>query len=154
MFNKLTLVGRLTRDVELRYTPNGTAIANFSIATSHKYKANDGSTKEEVSFFNAQAFGSIAEVINQYLQKGSLVFAEGRLIQDNYTDKQGNNRTAYRLNIETIKFLDSKHTSGKNIKASQQTKADFAKDTPAQADVQNAEAEVAENQGQGNKLPF
>jgi single-strand DNA-binding protein len=80
MFNKVIAVGNLTRDIDLRYLQNGSAIAKSAIATSYKYKSTTGEQKDEVCFLDFSIFGRSAEVANQYLRKGSKVLLEGRLI--------------------------------------------------------------------------
>jgi single-strand DNA-binding protein len=111
MYNKLIVIGNLTRDIELKYIPSGAAIARGAIATSHKYKTQDGSQKEEVCFLDFNVFGKPAEIINQYVKKGSKVMLEGRLVFEQWTDKDGGNRSRHTLRVEEFKFLDSKGTS-------------------------------------------
>jgi len=94
MFNKIILVGNLTRDIELRYTQSGTGIANTAIATSHKFTQN-GEKKEEVCFVDISFFGRSAEVANQYLRKGSKILVEGRLKLDSWVDQSGQKRSKH-----------------------------------------------------------
>lgn len=109
MFNKVILVGRLTRDVELKYLPSGTSIATFSIAASRGWKdRNTGESKEETMFIDIDSFGRSAEVANQYLKKGSRVLVEGRLVQDRWTDQQGQNRSRHKVLAENITFMETK----------------------------------------------
>jgi single-strand DNA-binding protein len=89
MYNKVILVGNLTRDIEIRYSQAGLAISNTAIATSRKFKANDGEQKEEVCFTDITFFGRSAEVANQYLRKGSKILVEGRLVFDQWVDQNG-----------------------------------------------------------------
>jgi|LGOV01.1.fsa_nt_gb single-strand DNA-binding protein len=108
MFNQITLVGNLTRDIELRYTQSGTAIAKTAIATSHKYTSN-GEKKEEVCFVDITAFGKSGEIMNQYLRKGSKVLIVGRLNFEQWTDNNTNQkRSKHSVIVETMKMLDSK----------------------------------------------
>ena len=88
MFNKVVLVGNLTRDIELRYTQGGMGIAKTAIATSRKFTAN-GEKKEEVCFVDITFFARSAEVANQYLRKGSKILVEGRLNFEQWADQQG-----------------------------------------------------------------
>jgi len=107
-FNKIILVGNLTRDIELRYSQSGTAIANTAIATSRKFTQN-GEKKEEVCFVDITFFGRSAEVANQYLRKGSKILVEGRLNFDQWVDKQnGQKRSKHSVIAETMQMLDSK----------------------------------------------
>ncbi len=108
MFNKVILVGNLTRDIELRYTPSGTAVGNTGIATSRKFKSADGQQKEEVCFVDLTFFGRTAEIANQYLRKGSKVLVEGRLKYDTWEDQNGGRRSKHSITVENMTMLDSK----------------------------------------------
>ena len=110
MFNKVILIGRLTRDVELRYTPSGTAVAKFGLASSRTYKDNvTGENKEEVLFIDITVFGRSAEVANQYLSKGRLVLIEGRLVLDQWVDSTGQKRSKHSVVAERVQFLGSRN---------------------------------------------
>ena len=78
MFNKITIIGNLGSDPEMRYTPSGSAVTSFSVATNRRYTRN-GETVDETEWFRVNAWGRLAETTNQYLEKGSLVYVEGRL---------------------------------------------------------------------------
>jgi len=109
MFNKIILVGNLTRDIELRYTQGGTAVSSTAIATSRKFKAQDGTQKEEVCFVDITFFGRTAEVANQYLKRGSKVLVEGRLKLDQWTDQNGGKRSKHSVTVETMQMLGSRN---------------------------------------------
>jgi len=111
MYNKVIMIGNLTRDIELKYLPSGSAIANGSIATSHKYKTQTGEQKEEVCFLEFSVFGKQGEVLNQYVGKGSKVMLEGRLILEQWQANDGSKRSRHTLRVEQFKFLDSKGDS-------------------------------------------
>lgn len=107
-FNKVILVGNLTRDPELRYLPSGIAIAKISLAVNRKWRSETGERKEEVSFVEVDVFGKRAETIGQYFQKGSPILIEGRLRQDRWEDKNtGQNRSKLVVVLESFGFLDS-----------------------------------------------
>lgn len=114
MYNRVIMVGNLTRDIELRYITNGSAIAKSSIATSHKYKGANGEQKEEVCFLEFSVFGRSAEVVNQYLKKGSKVLLEGRLVFEQWTGSDGMNRNRHSLRVENFKFMDSRSDNNMN----------------------------------------
>lgn len=120
MFNKVILLGNLTRDIELRYLPSGAALAKSSLATSHKYKTASGEQKEEVMFLDFTMFGKISETANQYLRKGSKVLLEGRLVLEQWTTQDGINRSKHSLRVDTMKMLDSKGDSQNNNTQNQQ----------------------------------
>lgn len=104
MFNKIVLVGHLTRDIELRYTTAGAAIGNSAIAVTRKYTLN-GEKREETCFIDLTFFGKQAEVSNQYLQKGSKLLIEGRLKFDQWTDSNGQNRSKHSVAVEVMEML-------------------------------------------------
>ncbi|MBI3417128.1 MAG: single-stranded DNA-binding protein [Verrucomicrobia bacterium] len=107
-FNKVILVGNLTRDPELRYTPKGMAIAKIGIAVNRNWKTETGEAKEEVTFVDVDAFGRQAEVIAQYMKKGRPLLVEGRLRLDQWDDKQtGQKRSRLGVVLESFSFLDS-----------------------------------------------
>jgi single-strand DNA-binding protein len=111
MFNQLTLLGNLTRDIELRYSQSGSVIASTGIATSHKYTSN-GEKKEETCFVDITFFGKSGEIANQYLRKGSKVFITGRLKQEEWVDKtSGQKRSKHTVVVETMKMLAGRQDS-------------------------------------------
>ena len=111
MYNKVVLIGNLTKDIELKYLPSGSAVATSSVATSHKYKSASGEQKDEVCFLDFTIFGKMGEVANQYLKKGSKVLLEGRLKFEQWTVQDGSNRSRHILSVDTMKMLDSKDKS-------------------------------------------
>jgi len=113
MFNKVILVGNLTRDIELRYTQSGSGIANTAIATSRKFTQN-GEKKEEVCFVDITFFGRSSEIANQYLRKGSKILVEGRLKFDQWVDQNGQKRSKHSVIVETMQMLDSKGDNQNN----------------------------------------
>ncbi len=104
MFNRIVLVGHLTRDIELRYTQGGAAIGSSGIAVTRKYTLN-GEKREETCFIDITFFGKQAEVSNQYLQKGSKLLIEGRLKFDQWTDNNGQNRSKHSVAVEVMEML-------------------------------------------------
>jgi len=111
MYNKVIMIGNLTRDIELKYLPSGSAIANGAIATSHKYKMQNGEQKEEVCFLDFSIFGKGGEIFNQYVRKGSKVMLEGRLVFQQWKAQDGTNRSRHALQVSEFKFLDGKSDS-------------------------------------------
>lgn len=104
MFNKIVLVGHLTRDIELRYTTAGAAIGNSAIAVTRKYTLN-GEKREETCFIDLTFFGKQAEIANQYLDKGSKLLVEGRLKFDQWQDSNGQNRSKHSVAVEVMEML-------------------------------------------------
>lgn len=116
--NKVILLGRLTRDPELRVTPNGINICKFSIAISRKFKGGDGSIKEETTFIDIDAFGRQAEVISQYFFKGKLILLEGRLKQDQWESQTGEKRSKVGVVLESFQFIGSKEEASEHNNSS------------------------------------
>ena len=104
-FNKVLLIGNLTRDPQLSYTPNQTAVVDFGLATNRKWTGQDGSQREETCFVDCRAFGRLAENINKFMRKGRLIFVEGRLTFDSWTAQDGSKRSKHRVTVENVQFL-------------------------------------------------
>lgn len=105
MFNKVIIVGNLTRDVELKYLPSGSAVATIGLASNRKYKKQDGSNAEETCFVDVKLFGRTAEVANQYLKKGSQILIDGRLNFESWTDANGQKRSKHTVTAESMQML-------------------------------------------------
>ena len=104
-FNKVMLMGRLTRDPQLSYTPNQTAIVDFGLAINRKWKGQDGSERDETCFVDCTMFGRRAEVVNKYCKKGNPLFVEGRLTFDSWQAQDGSNRSKLKVTVENFEFL-------------------------------------------------
>jgi single-strand DNA-binding protein len=104
-FNKVLLMGNLTRDPQLSYTPSQTAVVDFGLAVNRRWTSKGGESKEETCFVDCRAFGRQAENINKYLTKGRPVFVEGRLTFDSWTSQDGTKRSRHRVTAETFQFL-------------------------------------------------
>lgn len=107
-FNRITIVGYLGKDPEIRYTPDGQAVCNFSIATSEKRKDRTGEAQDITTWFKITLWGRKAEVANQYLSKGKQVYIEGTLRQEEWTDRDGGKRTSLVVNASNFEFLAAK----------------------------------------------
>lgn len=112
MFNKVVLVGNLTRDIELRYLPSGSAIGKTAIAVTRRFTGSNGEKKEEACFIDIDFFGRLAEIANQYLNKGSKVLIEGRLKYEQWSDQNGQNRSKHTISVENMEMLGSNPNSG------------------------------------------
>jgi single-strand DNA-binding protein len=109
--NKVILIGRLTRDPELRYTTGSTPVANLSIASNRNYTVNS-EKKEEVSFYNCIAWSKLGEIMTQYCKKGNRIGIEGRLQQRKWDDQNGNKRSTVEVVVENFQFLEPKQEGG------------------------------------------
>ncbi|MEW5758739.1 MAG: single-stranded DNA-binding protein [Candidatus Omnitrophota bacterium] len=103
--NKILLIGNLTKDPELRYTPQGVAVVNLRMAVNRKFKDRNGEMKDETCFITVVAWDKQAEVCNQYLQKGKSIFVEGRLQSRSWEDASGQKRNVVEVRAERIQFL-------------------------------------------------
>jgi single-strand DNA-binding protein len=106
--NRVQLIGRLGKDPETRVTPNGKKVANFSLAVGERWKTAGGEAKENTEWFNIEAWGRLGEICQQYLQKGRLVFIEGRLKTDRYEDKGGETKYFTKVVALIMQMLDRK----------------------------------------------
>jgi len=112
-FNKVILIGNLTRDPDLRYTPKGMAIAKLGLAVNRNYRTESGESREEVTFIDIDAFGRQAETLSQYVKKGSPLLVEGRLRLDQWDDKQtGQKRSRLGVVLEGFRFLGGPRSEG------------------------------------------
>ena len=111
--NKVMLIGNLTRDIELKYTPKGSAIAELGLAINRKYKTDSGEFKEETTFVDVTLWGRQAEIAKEYLSKGKPVYIEGRLQLDTWDDKQsGQKRSKLKVTGEAMQLLGSRGDGG------------------------------------------
>ena len=118
MYQKVVIVGNLGGDPEMRYTPSGQAVTNFSVATSRKWTDNGGQQHEETVWFRVSVWGSQAETCNQYLSKGRQVLCEGRLTAEResggpriWTDQNGKSRASYEMTAYEVRFLGTRGDS-------------------------------------------
>jgi len=112
-FNKVILMGNLTRDPELRYTPKGTAVARIGVAVNRVWRTETGEQREEVTFVDVDAYGKTAETIAQYLKKGNPILVEGRLRLHTWEDKQTQQKqNKLRVDLETFKFVGPANREG------------------------------------------
>jgi single-strand DNA-binding protein len=112
-YNKVILVGNLTRDPQMKYLPSQMAVTEFGLAVNHRYKTKTGEDREEVCFIDCSAFGRTAEIINQYCQKGKQLLVEGRLKYDTWEDKQGGGkRSKHVVVVDNIQLLGGRDGGG------------------------------------------
>lgn len=112
MINKAIIIGNLGADPELRYTQSGTAVASFRVATTERWKGQDGQMQEQTEWHSCNAWGKLAEICGKYLQKGSKVYVEGSINTRKWQDKSGNDRYSTEIKVREMKMLDGKGSSG------------------------------------------
>ena len=105
-YSKITIIGHLGRDPEMRYLPSGDPVTDFSVATSERRRSADGQAQEQTTWFRVSAFGKLAETCNQYLHRGSYVYVEGPLSQRDWTDREGATRTSIEVRARELRMLD------------------------------------------------
>lgn len=107
-YNKVMIMGNLTRDIELKQTAGNQSVAEIGLAVNRRFRDREGNDREETTFVDCEAWGRTAEVMHQYLAKGRPVFIEGRLKLDSWQDKEGNKRSKLRVVVENFQFVDSR----------------------------------------------
>jgi single-strand DNA-binding protein len=118
-FNKVLLLGNLTRDPQLSYTPNQTAVVEFGMAVNRKWTGTDGQKKDETCFVDCQAYGRMAENINKYLTKGRQLFVERRLTFNQWTAQDGTRRSKHRVTVENFQFIGGPGPGGEAAPAAE-----------------------------------
>jgi len=148
-FNKVMLMGNLTRDPEVRYTPKGTAIATIGLAVNRQWTTESGEKKEEVTFVDVDVWGKQAETIGQYMTKGKPIFIEGRLKLDQWDDKEsGQKRSKLKVVCEGFQFIGA--PKGGNTEVSEQPPRASSRPAP-RASAPEQEAPAAEGD---DNIPF
>lgn len=149
--NKVTLIGNLTRDPELRYTPQGTAVCTFGIATNRQWTTDAGEKKEDAEFHRAVAWNKLAEICSQLLTKGRKVYVEGRLQTRSWTGQDGNQRTSTEIVINDMIILDSRRDT--QVSGEFEIPEEVAPDVAPGQEVAPEEKEVKEKKGKKTKGP-
>jgi single-strand DNA-binding protein len=135
-FNKVFLMGNLTRDPQLSYLPSQTAVVDFGIAVNRRWTGKNGEDRTEVCFVDCRAFGRLAENINKYLSKGRPLFVEGRLTFDSWTAQDGSKRSKHRVTVENFQFLGGPAGAGQSQQQSDsRANEDFSQPAPADDDI-------------------
>ena len=111
-FNKIFLIGNLTRDPQLSYLPSQTPVVDFGLAVNRRYRSREGEQKNETCFIDCRAFSKRAETINKYLTKGSPLMVEGRLTFDSWTSQDGTKKSKHRVTVENFQFLGGGRSGG------------------------------------------
>ena len=153
MYNKVILVGNLTRDLELRYLQSGTAVGNTGIATNRKFKGSDGEQKQEVMFIDITFFGRTAEIANQYLKKGSKVLVEGRLRLDSWEDQSGAKRSKHSITVDSMQMLDSRGDNQQSGGYQNQAPAQNSYSAPQNQSYSNPPAQQPKPQNTAPSIP-
>lgn len=160
-YNKVILMGNLTRDPQLSYLPSQTPVVELGLAVNRNWKGQDGQKREEACFVDCRAYGKQAEVMNQYLSKGRCVLIDGRLQFSAWEDKEGNKRSKLRVVVENFQFVGGGQGGG------QYTGGQGRQQAPAQAPADQAPADQGPpampsdepvhddfSQGGGDEIPF
>ena len=131
MLNKVILIGRLGKDPEVRYMPNGEAVCNFSVATSESWKDSNGQKQERTEWHSITMYRRLAEIAGQYLKKGGLVYLEGRIQSRKYEGKDGIERTAYDIIANEMKMLGDGNSEQQAQSAQAETPTPPRRQAPA-----------------------
>lgn len=141
-FSKAIITGNLTRDPELRTTPNGASVCSFSVAVNRVYKDANGEQKEDVSYIDCSAWGRLAEMINQYAKKGSGVLVSGRLDQRSFEGKDGTKRSRTEIVVEDFNFVGGGSRDGGSTSKSSAPATSAPEDIPD--DIPEEEIDLSE----------
>ena len=150
-FNKVIIVGNLGRDPELRYTPQGTAVCNFSMATTEKRRDKSGEYQDVTTWFRVTVWDKKAEVAAKYLQKGSQVYIEGRLSQEEWTDRDGNNRQTLSVQASEMHFIGSRGDAGSSM-GDDSSEPEFA--GPASSQSSESKPPITRAAAADDDIPF
>ncbi len=142
--NKVILVGRLGRDPETRYTSSGQAVCNFSIATDESFKDRNGERQKRTEWHRIVMWSKLAEIGQQYLKKGTLVYIEGRIQSRQWDDKEGQKRTSYDIVANVMRMLSTRAESAAAAGASAGAAATRDVETPAPAEDTGAGPEISD----------
>ncbi|MCP4566850.1 MAG: single-stranded DNA-binding protein [FCB group bacterium] len=135
-FNKVIMLGNLTRDPALSYLPSQTPVVEFGLATNRKWNDKDGSPKEEVCFVDCRVFGKQAETLNKYCSKGRPLLIEGRLTLDQWDAPDGTKRSKHRITIEKFTFVgDGSSLGGRKEEQNQQPESEQPQNNPQPEDI-------------------
>jgi single-strand DNA-binding protein len=137
-YNRVILLANLTREPQIRYTPSGSAVADFGVATNRKWHGQDGQERSEVCFVDCTMFGKRAETIQKFFHKGTPIFIEGRLTFESWQAQDGGKRSKLKITVENFEFVG---TGGQ-------------RSGDAQAEPESQEDPGAESQGDGEEAPF
>jgi single-strand DNA-binding protein len=151
--NKVILLGNLTSDIDIRYTPSGTAVAKVNIATNRKFKGTNGEQKDEVMYISLTLFGRTAEIANQYLRKGSKVLVEGRLVFEQWVAQDGTKKSRHSVTVESLQMLDSKSNNAPQNTQSQSNSYNPAPQQPQQAAAPQRQPQQQQQQQQAPQQP-
>ena len=162
--NRVQLIGNLTRDPELRYTPQGTAVCSFSIATNRNWTTDTGEKKDEVEFHRIVAWNKLAELCSQFLVKGRKVYVEGRLSTRSWNAQDGTQKQTTEIVISDMILLDSKRPEGAELSniheevpeedEKKMSKAKSASGGPKKAEKEVPAAETSEDEIVPDDIPF
>jgi len=150
-YNKVILVGNITRDLELRYIPSGTAVVKAGLAVNERFKGSDGQQKDKTLFIDVDVWGRQAEVLCEYAGKGRCILVEGTLELDTWDDKDGNKRSKIKVRCDRFQFMDAKQTAnGTAPPAETRPRADSGAGTG----IQGPKAQDAPPVNEQDEIPF
>ncbi|AYF43532.1 MULTISPECIES: single-stranded DNA-binding protein [Halobacteriovorax] len=153
--NKVILVGRLGQDPELKYTPSGMAVCNFSLATGESWTDKNGQKQERTEWHRVVVWGKLAELCGQYLAKGRQAYLEGQLQTRSWEDKDGNKRYTTEINARTVQFLGGNASAGQGASMGQQNNNNSFNQEPKQQDDMNQGYDISSNASfTADDIPF
>ncbi|MEK7551232.1 MAG: single-stranded DNA-binding protein [Patescibacteria group bacterium] len=154
--NRVQLIGNLTRDPELRYTPSGAAVVSFSIATNRSWTTDSGEKKDDTEFHRIVAWNKLAEICSQFLTKGKKVFVEGRLSTRSWTAQDGTQKQTTEVIISDMILLDSRRVEGEQVikEAVEEKPKKTAKDKTEEVKEEVTAEEASTDEIAADDIPF
>lgn len=153
-FNRVFLMGNLTRDPELRYTPSGTAVTNLRIAVNRRYRTQSGEIKEEVAFITVVAWGKQAETCTQFLSKGRPVFVEGRLQMRSWETPDGQKRNVLEVRASRVQFLGKPQVTEETAELKEESLEELLNENIPKASSSTEEKSRQEKSSSSEEAPF
>lgn len=157
-FNRVILMGNMTRDPELKYLPSNMAVCEFGLAVNHRWRDKEGNQKEDVCFIDCACFGRAGEIINQYMAKGRAILIEGRLKLDSWTGQDGQKRSKHSVVVENFQFVGNRGEGGgapaARGPAESSTGGYDRRPQPAPAAPHQDDGPAAEESSHDSNIPF
>jgi len=153
-YNRIILIGNLTRDTQLSYLPNQTAAVDFGLAVNHRYRDAQGNNKDDVCYVDCRVYGKPAETANQYLAKGKQVLVEGRLVQSRWEAKDGTKQSKHRVHVEKFQFLGAPGGAGGQGPSRQRPPMRQGAPAPSNMEDYSQQGDEGEPPPTGEDIPF
>jgi single-strand DNA-binding protein len=154
-YNKVIIIGHMARDPELRSTPSGTAIAQFTVGINREWKGKDGEAKKDVAWVGCEAWGKSAETIGQYMRKGSAILVDGRLQTDSWEDKAtGKKQSKLKVVVESFQFMGKRDDDGAKSEPQEPARVIREEDVPGHSSAPKSKPASKTEMDEDSEVPF